>query len=154
MRVERIYTRTVVHVPCSASIEAAAALMRDRHVGALLVTREAVRSEEAVGILTDRDIVVQAVARGFDVREMTVADLMTPTIGAIGEGADLHEALEMMRAGGVRRLVVRRGNGAVAGILSMDDAIDGLSADLASLAALVKTEREREREELDDLPAI
>src|SRR5512144_739533 len=97
MRVDRIYTRTVVRVPSCASIESAAALMRDRHVGALLVTREAASSQEAVGILTDRDVVVQAIARGFDVRQMTVSDLMTPTIGAIGEGADLHEALEMMR---------------------------------------------------------
>jgi signal-transduction protein with cAMP-binding, CBS, and nucleotidyltransferase domain len=56
------------------------------------------------GFITDRDIVVQAVALDLSPREVTVGDVMTPVVATIGEQADLHEALEMMRGAGIRRL--------------------------------------------------
>lgn len=148
MRVDRIYTRSIVGTPRSSSLAEAAALMRKFHVGALLVTDDAPEEGEAVGMITDRDVVVQAVARGFDVNELRVGDVMTPTIASIGCDADLHEALEVMREAGVRRLVVSE-EGRVVGMLSMDDVIDGLAVDLTSLAGLLHNEVEREREELD-----
>ncbi len=144
MRVERIYSRTVVGTSRSSSLESAAALMRKYHVGSLLVTDDPPEDGRALGILTDRDVVVQAVAEGLDTRTLTVGDVMSPGISYIPEKADLHEALEIMRQSGVRRLVVTRDGGKVAGLLSMDDVIDGLAADMASLAGLVKTERARE----------
>jgi CBS domain-containing protein len=144
MRVERIYTRNVVGAPRSTSLATAAELMRSRHVGSLLVTDDPPEDGRALGILTDRDIVVQAVAEGLDTRGLTVGDVMSPGISYIPEKADLHEALEIMRRSGVRRLVVTHDGGKVAGFLSMDDVIDGLAADMASLAGIVKTERDRE----------
>jgi len=144
MRVERIYSRTVVGTSRSSSLGSAAALMRKHHVGSLLVTDDPPEDGRALGILTDRDVVVQAVAEGLDTRTLTVGDVMSPGISYIAEKADLHEALEIMRQSGVRRLVVTRDGGKVAGVLSMDDVIDGLAADMASLAGLVKTERDRE----------
>lgn len=149
MKVDRVYTRNIVAAPRSSSVQHAAALMREFHVGALLVTEDPPESAKAIGVITDRDVVVQAVARGFDTRELVVEDLMTPTVGSVPEEADLHEALELMRAAGVRRLAVTGADGAVKGMLSMDDVIDGLAADLASLAGLVKSDVEREREETD-----
>ena len=150
MRVDRIYTRSIVGTTPNSTVEEAAALMRKYHVGALLVTEDAVEDEgAAVGMITDRDVVVQAVARGFDVRELHVADLMTPTVAGIPREADLHEALELMRTAGVRRLVVTDA-GRVVGMLSMDDVIDGLAADLSSLAGLVRAEVARECEEVDE----
>lgn len=144
MRVERIYSRNVVGTSRSSSLESAAALMRKHHVGSLLVTDDPPEDGHALGILTDRDVVVQAVAEGLDTRSLTVGDVMSPGISYVPEKADLHEALEIMRQSGVRRLVVTRDGGKVAGVLSMDDVIDGLAADMASLAGLVKNERERE----------
>ncbi len=148
MRVERIYTRNVVGTSRSSSLESAAALMRKFHVGSLLVTDDPPEDGRALGILTDRDVVVQAVADGLDTRTLTVGDVMSPGISYIPEKADLHEALEIMRQSGVRRLVVTRDGGKVAGVLSMDDVIDGLAADIASLAAMVKSETLRESEEM------
>ena len=144
MRVERIYTRNVVGTSRSSPLASAAALMRKHHVGSLLVTDDPPEEGRALGILTDRDMVVQAVAEGLDTRKLTVGDVMSPGISYIAEKADLHEALEIMRQSGVRRLVVTRDGGRVAGVLSMDDVIDGLAADMASLAGLVKSERDRE----------
>ena len=149
MRVERVYTRRVVRTTASSTIEQAAELMRRYHVGALIVADDPPGEAEAIGVVTDRDIVVQAVARGFDLRCMGVGDLMTPEVGSIAEHADLHEALEVMRGAGVRRLAVTDHEGRIVGILSMDDVIDGLAADFSSLAGLLKAEVAREREEVD-----
>ena len=143
MRVDRIYTRGVVALPRSAGVEQAAALMDASHVGAIVVTEETPDGPRAAGMLTDRDIVIQTLARGYDPRVFTVGELMTPTVGTVEEHASVHEAIEIMRAAGVRRLVVTR-KGAVAGMLSMDDVIDGLAADLARVAAGLKAGIARE----------
>jgi CBS domain-containing protein len=63
---------------------------------------------------------------------------MTPVIATVHEGADTQEALETMRTHGVRRLLVVGENGAMRGILSIDDVVDGLSADLVAAAAVLK----------------
>ncbi len=151
MRVDRVYTRKIVGTTRSTSLAEAAELMRTHHVGALLVTNDPPDESTAVGFVTDRDVVVQAVAKGLDPRDLSVGNVMTPVVGTISEKADLHEALELMRGAGVRRLVVTHGGGQVVGILSLDDVIDGIAADMSSLTALVKTEVERERDMMDEM---
>jgi CBS domain-containing protein len=69
---------------------------------------------------------------------------MTPVVATVGEDADSHEALELMRAHGVRRLVVTGRRGKACGILSIDDIIDGLSAELAAAASVLKGEIRRD----------
>ncbi|MGZ5042118.1 MAG: CBS domain-containing protein [Usitatibacter sp.] len=147
MKIDRIYTRNVVGTSREASVAEAAAMMRKFHVGALLVMGEAPEQETVVGIVTDRDIVMQAVADALDPRKVSVGEVMTPVVAGISEDADVLEALERMRTEGVRRLLVRQANGAIAGILSADDVIDGLATDLASLAKVVRSEIRRETDE-------
>jgi predicted transcriptional regulator len=144
MRVERVYTRSIVGVPESCDLRDAAAMMHKYHVGALLVTGDEPHEMTVVGFVTDRDIVVQAVAQDIAPREITVGDVMTPVVATIRETADLHEAIEMMRGAGIRRLVVTDEDNRIAGFLSLDDVIDGLAAEFASLSGLIKTERARE----------
>ncbi len=96
---------------------------------------------------------VQAVALDLAPREVTVGDVMTPVVATIGEQADLHEALEMMRGAGIRRLVVTDADNHIVGFLSLDDVIDGMAADFASLAALIKTERVREVAQFEEMRA-
>ncbi|HET7731774.1 MAG TPA: CBS domain-containing protein, partial [Usitatibacter sp.] len=126
------------------TIEAAAAAMRRFHVGALLVVEKTEPHPEVVGIVTDRDLVLHALAEGLNVRKVAVEKVMTPVVASVSEGADVLEALERMRDAGVRRLLVTTGQGDPAGILSIDDIVDGLAAELASAAALMKTEISRE----------
>lgn len=147
MKIDRIYTRNIVGTTREASIAEAAAMMRKFHVGALLVMGEAPEQETVVGIVTDRDIVMQAVADALDPRKVSVGEVMTPVVASISEDADVLEALERMRIEGVRRLLVRQANGAIAGILSADDVIDGVATDLASLAKVVRSEIRRETDE-------
>ena len=142
MKVERVYTRSVVGVPRSCRLKDAAALMHKAHVGTLLV-REG--DEAAVeGFITDRDIVVQAVAQDLSPRETTVGEVMTPMVATVPATAELLEAIEMMRNAGIRRLVVTNGENQISGIVSMDDVIDGVAAELSNLAGVLRSERARE----------
>jgi CBS domain-containing protein len=114
--------------------------MQRYQVGTLLVMEDPPAVGPPIGIVTDRDIAVQ----GFASEASTVGSVMTPVLATIPEEADIHEALETMRAHGVRRLIVVAGDGALRGILSIDDVVDGLSADLAAAAAVLKGEIRRD----------
>jgi CBS domain-containing protein len=134
MRIDRVYTPRVLATTRSATLAEAASAMGRFRVGALLVMEDGGASTRPVGIVTDRDIAVS----GFASESTTVGAVMTPVVATIRSDADSHEALETMRAHGVRRLVVTADGEAVCGMLSIDDLVDGLSADLAAAAAVLK----------------
>src|SRR5450432_1127747 len=141
MKVERVYTRQVLGTTRSASLSEAAAAMRRFRVGALLVTEEKTAGVPLpVGIITDRDLALE----GFAAESLTVGAAMTPVLATVHEDADIHEALEVMRAHGVRRLIVRDAANKVCGIVSIDDIVDGLAADLRSAALVLKGEIRRD----------
>jgi CBS domain-containing protein len=136
MKVERVYTRNVMATTQHTPIVEAAAAMRRHRVGSLLVVEGSGPSPTAVGILTDRDIALE----GFASEACEVGEVMTPVVATVHAGADAHEALELMRANGVRRLVVTSDAGEIQGIVSIDDIVDGLSVDLAAAAAVLRGE--------------
>lgn len=147
MRIARLYTRQVMGTTRSAPLAEAAAAMRRFHVGTLLVMEDPPAFGPPVGIVTDRDIALQ----GFASEASTVGAVMTPVLATVAETADVHEALELMRAHGVRRLVVVNAEGGFCGILSIDDIVDGLSADLADAALVLKGEVKRDAAGLGDV---
>ena len=142
MRVDRVYTRGVLSTTRSASIAEAAAAMRRFKVGALLVMDDKSAAGPAlpIGIITDRDLALE----GFASESSTVGAAMTPVLATVHEDADIHEALEVMRAHGVRRLIVRDAANKVCGIVSIDDIVDGLAADLRSAALVLKGDIKRD----------
>jgi CBS domain-containing protein len=147
MKVDRIYTRRVLATTREASLAEAASVMQRFQVGSLLVTDDAGPDSKPVGIVTDRDIALL----GFASESTSVSSAMTPVIATVSEKADAHEALELMRAHGVRRLVVTGANGKVCGILSVDDIVDGLSTELAAAVAVLKGEIRRDSAGLGDV---
>jgi CBS domain-containing protein len=140
MKIERIYTRRIMATRRSAPIAEAAATMQRFGVGSLLVMEDGPAPVAPVGIVTDRDLALQ----GFASESSQVGSVMTPIIATVREDADLHEALEVMRAHSVRRLLVVGADASMRGILSIDDIVDGLSADLAAAAAVLKGEVKRD----------
>jgi CBS domain-containing protein len=144
MNVSRIYTRSLVASQRSNSLQQAAALMRLHHVGALLVTDDEPNSGRAIGIITDRDLVVQVIADGICPEKRTVGEVMTQGISTISEASDVHEAIEVMRSDGIRGLAVADKDGMLLGVLSFDDIIDAIAVELSDLAGLIRSERERE----------
>jgi CBS domain-containing protein len=147
MRIDRVCTHTLIAVNPGDTLQQAAEAMRRHHIGAVPVVENIGPRARVVGIVTDRDLAMTAVADALDVRKVKVDKVMSPMVASVPVTADVFHALGLMRAAGVRRLLVTSGGGRLAGILSLDDIVDGLAAELASAAALMKVGIERERVE-------
>jgi signal-transduction protein with cAMP-binding, CBS, and nucleotidyltransferase domain len=147
MKVEDVYTHRTVHIPVTCTLREAAIQMRDQHIGALIVTTGD-GSNRIVGMLTDRDIVLNAVASGepADPARVLVGEAMSGgPVATIDASADLSEAMQAMCTHGVRRLAVTTGLGDIGGVLSLDDVIDAFAHDYAMLASVLRSEQNRER---------
>lgn len=140
MKIERICTRNVMATTRDATLCEAASVMARYNLGTLLVMDHGGAGGRPVGIITDRDVAL----RGFASEESRVGSAMTPVVATVPQDADSHEAVALMHAHGVRRLLVVAPDGSVGGILSIDDVIDGLSADLAAASAVLKGEIRRD----------
>lgn len=117
MRVRDVMSRRVETIGPDETLRAAARRMKERDVGALVVCED----ERPVGILTDRDLVVRAVAAGIDPAGAEVRRAMTPQVLACAEDDPLDEAALRMSRGAVRRLVVVDAGQRLVGVLSVDD---------------------------------
>ena len=146
MTVGTICNREVVIVDKTASIPEAARLMREYHVGDLVVVEEKAGKRIPVGIVTDRDIVLEVIAEGVDMNDITVGDIMSNSLVTARESDGMLETIKMMRAKGVRRLPVINDDNELVGILSVDDLIDLFSEQIVDLARLIAREQKRETE--------
>jgi CBS domain-containing protein len=146
MTVGKVCNREVVFVHRHTSIPEAAQLMREHHVGDLVVVDEKNGKRIPVGILTDRDIVIEIIAEGIDMGVVTVDDIMSQKLVTANENDDMLDTIKMMRLKGIRRLPIVGADGALAGILSVDDLIDLFSEQLTDLARLIVREQMREKE--------
>lgn len=98
----------------------------------------------SVGIVTDRDLVVEAMAPALDLGAIMVGDIMGPELASVKEDMGVFEAIQFMSAKGVRRLPMVDKNDGLVGILTLDDLLELLSEELLSLARLVTHEQKKE----------
>lgn len=110
-------TRTPVTLPPSATVREAARLMRDRRIGAILVTNAEGR---LLGIFTGRDAVGRVLAEGRSAARTTLAEVMTPNPATLPAQASAIEALRLMHDGGFRHVPVMEEE-QLAGIVSFAD---------------------------------
>jgi CBS domain-containing protein len=144
MAVGELCSREVVIAEKSLSVADAARLMRQHHVGDLVVVEDRAGARRPVGIVTDRDIVVEVVAAGVDPDSLVVGDIMGPEVASVREAEGVFEALRYMRDKGVRRLPIVDREGVLVGILTLDDLLSLLAEEMTELAKLVTHERQRE----------
>lgn len=147
MKIGEICTREIVFVDHEQSLQQAARLMRDGHVGALVVTGPSEEGAAVMAIVTDRDIAIEGVAQGVDTQRVGVGRIATPGIVTILPEAGLGDAIERMKERGVRRLLVASGDGRVCGIVTVDDVLAALGHEVAGLAAALRKGVERETAE-------
>jgi len=114
--VEEIMTTNPRTVAVDDTVKDAAQLMRDSDIGDVIVVEDG----QVTGILTDRDIVVRAVAEGRDAESTSVSEICSSGIRAIEPDASVDDALRMMREEDIRRLPVAK-NGRPVGIVSLGD---------------------------------
>ncbi len=144
MAVGEICNREVVIAERSLSVEEAARLMRSHHVGDLVVVEKTGVRNRAVGIVTDRDIVVEVVAAGVEPGSLTVGDIMGQELATVRESEGIFETMRYMRARGGRRLPVVDRDGGLVGIITLDDLLTLLAEEMTELAKLVAREQQHE----------
>lgn len=154
MKVAPLCTRRVVTIDANASLGEAAALMREHHVGALVVTAQTADGVAVHGLVTDRDLVVDALARRLDPVGSRIGALASNPPASVGEDDDATTAIATMRRAGVRRLIVTDAEQRLAGIVSFDDLMRGYAGEFANLASVIRAGLDREASESTPLPPL
>jgi len=124
----------------------AARLMRENHVGCLVIVEETGGIRIVVGVLTDRDIVTTAVASDLDLSTLRVEDVMITDLVTAREDDSLIDLMHTMRRKGVRRIPVVGAQGELVGVVTLDDVLDILAQELGLLVAAIDSEGKRERQ--------
>jgi CBS domain-containing protein len=149
MSVGNFCNREVVIARRDESIQDLARLMRRHHVGSILVCEESHGKNKPVGIVTDRDLVVEVMAHAVRKSDVTAGDIMSYELLTAREQDGLWEVMQRMRARGVRRVPVIDKDGDLIGIITADDIIALLSSELEDFAKIITREQRREREVRD-----
>jgi CBS domain-containing protein len=129
--------------PRTTALEAAY-LMRSRHVGDLVVVEDDEVQKEPLGVITDRDIVVEVLAKGLDPATTLVGSVMKTPVVIAHEDEDSALTLERMRTHGVRRIPVVGRQGTLVGVVTADDMLRRLAADAGLLTEIVSRQQSLE----------
>lgn len=143
MTIGTLCNRAVVTIHRQATVEDAARLMRSNHIGDVVVV-DATDTRVPVGILTDRDIVVEVIAQGRAAAQTSVGSIMTSPVLTLREDDGLMQALDKMSQRGVRRAPVVDREGHLRGLISVDDLVRLLARELAKVGALIMHGRDAE----------
>lgn len=147
MLLKAICTPDVICCGPETSVQAAATLMRAKHTGDLVVVDDPEQDRIPLGVITDRDIVVEVLAAGLDPVTTVVRTLLRTPIVVAQEDEDAAEALERMRAHGIRRLPVVGRRGGLVGVVTLDDMLKLVADEVNALVEIVGRQRDRERRE-------
>lgn len=126
----------VVCCEASASISEVAELMRTHHVGAVIVTGKNGEASVPLGIVTDRDIVIEAVAPRVDLNMLTAGDIMNSPLETVDENASFLDTLRLMGKFRVRRIPVVRDDGTLSGIVTADDIVNALAIEMVTITSV------------------
>lgn len=127
------------------SVVAAAQLMREDHVGSLVVVEDANGSRQVRGLITDRDIVMSVVAMGLDPEPLCLEDVMSDQLVTADETDTLMDLMQAMREHGVRRVPVVGQGQELMGIVTLDDVLKILAHEMNLLVGSIDTSLRQER---------
>jgi len=134
----------VVTVTPTTTLIECAQIMRAQHVGSVVVIDDQGQRDDPRGIVTDRDIVIEAVAVGLDPSTLTAGDVMTTPLAVVRDSDDILDALARMRERGVRRLPVLDDSGHLSGIVTVDNLLEALAEQFDAIVRVLKAEQTRE----------
>ena len=137
MNIEGMCTHNIITVDRSRTLQECAALMGESHVGSILVTEETPDGPQAVGVITDRDLVVEAMAHGVAPGQASIAQITAKRLVTVPSTASIDEAIQVMKSEGVRRLLVAAPDRRLVGIISMDDLVNALAGEIAGIAQAI-----------------
>lgn len=147
MRAINLTPTAIVTADESTGVISAAKLMREQGVGDIVITRGSERDSRPVGVLTDRDIVVHAIACDLDLNAITAGDLGLRKLTTVSPDADLTEITAEMKRHGVRRVLIANGS-EILGLVSIDDVIAAVAELLNNLTAMLNCQVRYEKEHI------
>lgn len=145
MKVGELCQRGVVAIANSEDIPAAAQMMREHHVGFLVVFAQGDELRRPIGVLTDRDIVIGVIAKKVNPQALRVDDLMTRQPVVAHETEDLSDVLQAMRLAGIRRVPVVDQRSALVGVIAIDDAFHIITNFMCDITGSVQNQQRQER---------
>ena len=137
MNLASLCQRDILSVSAEATVQKAADLMRVNHVGALALT-DPEDPTRVVGVVTDRDLVVNLLAQGRLPGEHPIGAYSHAQLIGVPGTASVHEAVQAMQKHGVRRIFVTESNGRLMGLLSIDDVLGTLADELGGLSQAMR----------------
>ncbi|MDL2337771.1 MAG: CBS domain-containing protein [Pseudomonadota bacterium] len=152
MNIGSLCSRRIVTVDSACNLTQAAGLMREHHVGALVVTTESADGTRVTGVVTDRDLVIHVLAQGLDGDNVDIGDLANRQVASVSERDDLSHALVVMQEHAVRRLLVTNDAQQLIGIVSLDDLAAACASDTGRLAEVIR--RGIDRETVETTPVV
>jgi CBS domain-containing protein len=144
MKIGEYCNRDVIIINGDESVKMAAELMRTYHVGDVILVEEQEGQKVPIGIVTDRDLVMEVMALGLDANALVVQDIVTRTVLIVHEEDSLFDCLELMKNKGVRRLPVVSADNSLVGIISMDDITALLTGMLYNVVRTVDHQQKNE----------
>ncbi|NWG86840.1 MAG: CBS domain-containing protein [Hydrogenophilaceae bacterium] len=144
MTIGAVCNREVVIAERSMDVPEAARLMRQYHVGTLIVVEDVEGQRRPVGIVTDRDIAIEVVAAGVSPDGLTVGDIMGAELATVRETEGVFDTIRYMHSRGVRRVPVVDNGGWLVGIVTLDDLFELLAEEINEMAGLISRGRLRE----------
>ncbi|MEA5098601.1 MAG: CBS domain-containing protein [Burkholderiaceae bacterium] len=139
--------REVVITEPDTTVLDAAQMMRTHHVGTLVIVDKSTGVAKPKGIITDRDLVISVMAQNLKADTIQVADIMSESLYTVHEDENMTDAMRLMRSHGVRRILVVDREGALQGIMSVDDMVTLLADEMQEMANLIAHGQKRERAE-------
>lgn len=144
MRVGHFCNREVVIAQGDESVKDAAELMRRYHVGDLVIVESLEEKRIPIGIVTDRDLVIEVMALGLSPDALAVQDIITTDLITVHEQDDIFDVLDLMKVKGIRRLPVVHvvhDNQELTGIITVDDMTDILTDMLSRMTGAVEKQQ-------------
>lgn len=139
MSLSEFTRKPVITISPEATIHKAALLMKEKNLGCIVV----VDKNFPIGILTDRDITIKAVADSKDLRTTAVQEIMTKNPVVLRQDLGVFEALEQVKDKGMRRFPIVDSGGRLTGIVTVDDLICMLGKELYDISLIIEKEKPR-----------
>ena len=152
MTIATICRSEVITIDAGASLQDAANLMRAHHIGALVVTVDAAGGEPAVAVITDRDLAIEVLTCDLNPTDVKVGQLASRHLASVPGTANIADAVAVMQAAGVRRLLVTGNERQLTGFVSADDLLGALAEQLGILANALRTGIAREGAKRASIP--
>jgi len=144
MNIGEMCSRVVVLAHRDTPLSEVSKLMREHHVGSVVIIEDSTRGRLPIGIITDRDIVIEVIAMDMDCNEVSAGDIMSGELVTVLEDESIINALRLMRRRGVRRLPVLTQTGTLAGIVTLDDIMEIVGEEFVGITKTIASEQSKE----------